>query len=197
MQKIAQGAEAILYRDDNTLIKNRVKKSYRIAEIDNKLRSRRTRSEANLIRKAKTIIAAPQILEEGKFEIKMEFIDGNKVKDILNENNCDEICEKIGKNIAALHSYDMIHGDITTSNMILKNNDIYFIDFGLGFISKRFEDKAIDLFLLHEALESTHFEILEKAWKIILKAYTQSYGDADKVIKTLGKIEKRRRYSKH
>ena len=66
MQKIAQGAEAILYRDDNTLIKNRVKKSYRIAEIDNKLRIRRTRSDANLIRKAKTIIAAPQNSRRGQ-----------------------------------------------------------------------------------------------------------------------------------
>jgi len=197
MKKIAQGAEAILYRDGKKLVKDRIKKSYRIQEIDNRLRSRRTKLEARLLRKAKAIIYAPQVLNEDKFKIEMDFIDGEKVKDILDEKNCEQICDLIGRNIGSLHDYDIIHGDLTTSNMILKDADVYFIDFGLGFISKRAEDKAVDLYLLHEALESTHFDILEKAWKIILKAYRESYGDADKVIKTLQKIEKRRRYAKH
>ena len=197
MEKIAQGAEAILYREGKKLVKDRIKKSYRIKEIDDRLRSRRTKLEARLIRKARTTIAAPQILNEEKFKIEMDFIDGDKVKDILNEKNCEELCTIIGKNIGSLHGYDIIHGDLTTSNMILKSDKVFFIDFGLGFVSKRAEDKAVDLYLLHEAIESTHFEILEKAWKIILKAYRESYGDADKVIKTLQKIEKRRRYVKH
>lgn len=197
MKKIAQGAEAVLYRDKDRLVKDRIKKTYRIKEIDEKLRKRRTRLEARLIRKAKQIIPTPTIIDEDKFRITMDFIDGKMVKDAMNEKNCNKICKTMGKNIAALHNYDIIHGDLTTSNMILKHkkeNDIFFIDFGLGFVSKRAEDKAVDMFLLHEALESTHFEILEKAWNIILKAYKENYADADKVIKTLQKIEKRRRY---
>jgi Kae1-associated kinase Bud32 len=192
---IAQGAEAKLYREDGVLIKERVRKGYRIVEIDEKLRKRRTKQEAKLLREAKRIgVAVPSILEEQDFIIKMEFIDGEKIKDILNEDNAEELSEKIGKSIGLLHSYDIIHGDLTTSNMILKD-EVYFIDFGLGFFSKKKEDKAVDLYLLHEALESTHFKVKEKAWKIILKSYQRTYLGSEEVIKTLSKIEKRRRYA--
>jgi len=198
MQKIAQGAEAILYRDKDTLVKERIRKSYRIKEIDEKLRARRTSLEARLLRKAKPLISVPGVIDEDKFSIRMEYIDGKKIKDVLDERNCEELCKIIGKNIATLHNFDIIHGDLTTSNMILKHKfDIYFVDFGLGFVSKRFEDKAVDLFLLHEALESTHFEILERAWSIILKAYKENYAGAENTLKTMEKIEKRRRYKEH
>lgn len=194
---IAQGAEAVLSREDEVLIKERIKKGYRIKEIDEKLRKRRTRSEAKLIREAKRIgIAVPNILDESDFSIKMDFIKGERVKEILNKNNYKEIGKKIAKSIAMLHDHDIIHGDLTTSNMILKNNEIYFIDFGLGFHSSRVEDKAVDLYLLHQALESTHFDILEETWKIILKTYKENYREAEKVIKTLDEIEKRGRYRK-
>jgi Kae1-associated kinase Bud32 len=197
MSVIAQGAEAVLRKEDEILIKERVEKGYRIKEIDEKLRKRRTRSEARLIREARRIgIAVPDIRDESEFAIKMDFIDGEKIKDILSRDNCQDIGKKIAKSIAALHEHDVIHGDLTTSNMILKNNEIYFIDFGLGFHSNRIEDKAVDLYLLHQALESTHFNILEGIWKMILKTYEENYKEAKKVIKTLDEIEKRGRYRK-
>jgi TP53 regulating kinase-like protein len=31
-----------------------------------------------------------------------------------------------------LHGVNIIHGDLTTSNMIYKDEDIYLLDFGLG-----------------------------------------------------------------
>ena len=104
--------------------------------------------------------------------------------------------KKIAKTIAIMHEQDIIHGDLTKSNMILKNNEIYFIDFGLGFHSSRAEDKAVDMYLLHQALESTHFDILEYIWKIILETYRENYKQAEKVIKTLSAIGKRGRYRK-
>jgi Kae1-associated kinase Bud32 len=79
--------------------------------------------------------------------------------------------------------------------MMLKDGEIYFIDFGLGFKSQRIEDKASDLYLLKQALESTHFSIVGKAWQIILKVYQQNYPEK-RVMETLKKIEKRRRYVK-
>ncbi|MFH0832847.1 MAG: KEOPS complex kinase/ATPase Bud32 [Candidatus Aenigmatarchaeota archaeon] len=191
---IAQGAEAMLRREGDALVKERIKKGYRIAEIDERLRKKRTKSEANILRAARRIINVPQVIAEGNYEIKMEFIGGELVKEVLNENNCIEISEKIAIAVARLHSYDIVHGDLTTSNMILKKNDLYFIDFGLAFFSKRTEDKAIDLHLLHEALESTHFAVLDDAWKTILKVYSEEYSEAGKVIKTLSEIEKRGRY---
>lgn len=207
-QIIAQGAEAVLEKDDRVLIKNRIEKSYRMPEIDMKLRRSRAKLEANLLRKAKRIgILVPQVLEENEFSIKMEFIEGRKVKDILNKKNANYIMTEAGKAVALLHENDIIHGDLTTSNMILKHEtspevrstsfgDLYFIDFGLGFHSARLEDKAVDLHLFHEALESAHFDILEIAWKMFLGSYKKDYKEADKVIKTLLMIEKRGRYKR-
>jgi Kae1-associated kinase Bud32 len=215
--ELARGAEAILFLDeDGNLVKQRVKKGYRISEIDEKIRARRTRLEANLLGAARRAgVATPQITGTKEYDIRMEFVDGHQVKGILNEENYEEIAKSIGFVVATLHEADIIHGDLTTSNMILSDryiisnddalhrpvtrascgsNELYLIDFGLGFQSKKIEDKAVDLYLLYHALESTHWDIAKSAWKIILKAYGQKYGDAKKVIKTLSEIEKRGRY---
>ena len=82
---------------------------------------------------------------------------------------------------------------MTTSNMILKNEEIYFIDFGLGFISRKIEDKAVDLHLLKEALEARHFEHWKILFDDVLKGYKNSK-DSDKVLKQLEKVERRGRY---
>ncbi len=211
--QLAKGAEAELTREGGAVVKERIKKGYRLPELDDKLRKRRTSAEARLLREARRAgVLTPQIIEEGKTTIKMEFIEGEKVKDAFNNKNCTEISKEIGRNIALLHGYDIIHGDLTTSNMIISKGktrvgvhqtkssvpdgsfSICFIDFGLGFISNRDEDKAVDLYLLHEVLESTHFEILEKAWHAILKSYKEHYQGSDKVIKALSNVEKRGRY---
>ena len=96
---INQGAEAILCKEDDVLIKKRVKKGYRIKEIDEKLRKRRTRSEAKLLREGRRIgIAVPSIMDESDFIIKMDFIDGEKIKDILGKENYHELGKKNCKN---------------------------------------------------------------------------------------------------
>jgi len=97
---------------------------------------------------------------------------------------------EIGRSVRKLHDANIIHGDLTTSNMILKDK-VYFIDFGLGFFSTRIEDKAVDLFLFKKALESKHHEVWEECFKEVLKAY----GD-QKVMERLKEIEKRGRYRK-
>lgn len=207
---IAKGAEAELRREGGTLVKERITKGYRLREIDEKLRKRRTTTEARLLREARRAgVKTPQILEENATSIRMEFIDGEKVKDALNGKNCGIISEKIGVAVAKLHSYNIIHGDLTTSNMIITKaesngnserekghalHSVWFIDFGLGFFSRREEDKAVDLYLLHEALESTHFSILDEAWDAVLDAYKEHYPGSDKVIKALLNVEKRGRY---
>ncbi len=192
--EIARGAEAVITKNGE-ITKERIKKGYRLEQLDIALRRKRNRAEASLLREARRAgVPVPQILAESDFSIKIEFMDGMKVKDALDEKNCKELAGKIAVSISKLHDKDIIHGDLTTSNMILKDNEIYFIDFGLGFFSEKTEDKATDLYLLHEALESTHFSVLEKAWETILNTYKEYYNGADKVIKTLAKIEKRGRY---
>src|SRR3989344_1449684 len=140
---IKQGAEAILYKENNYVVKERIKKSYRIDKMDIKLRKFRTRREGKLLQKNEN---SPKVLEvdDKKMKIKMEFIDGKLLKDILDNLNKDKrnlLLMEIGGKVAIMHDKNIIHGDLTTSNMILKNK-IYFIDFGLGFESNKIEDKA-------------------------------------------------------
>lgn len=198
-QKILQqGAEALIILEGGKIIKRRTKKSYRIPELDEKIRKLRTRSEAKILEKASKIIFVPKIkkTDEEKREIILEFIDGEKLSEKLGDfpaGEQKEICEKIGENAAKIHDNHIIHGDLTTSNMILKNGEVYFIDFGLGFISRKIEDKAVDLHLLKEALEAKHFKNWEILFGNVLKGYKIS-NDSEKVLKQLEKVERRGRY---
>ena len=197
-QIIQQGAEAIILKEGNEVIKRRVKKSYRIAELDNKIRKLRTRSESKLLEKASKIISIPAItkIDDKKMEIHMEFIKGKKLSEELNsfpQKKQKEICLQIGESIAKLHDKDIIHGDLTTSNIILKEEKTYFIDFGLGFNSHRIEDKAVDLHLIKQALEAKHFQNWETLFLSIKKGYENSK-DFKKVMEQLEKVEKRGRY---
>lgn len=200
MRIIQKGAEAIICVDEKSdaVIKERIKKRYRIPELDERIRRQRTKREAKLMQDARRVgVLTPTIIEVKNSKIIMEHIDGRKVKDILNKVNKQKrkiICETIGRYIGLLHSYDIIHGDLTTSNFLIQGNDIYLIDFGLGFYSSRVEDKATDLRLLYEVLKSTHFKILKDIWKIILKAYKKTYPQASEIIKRVEKIKERVRY---
>jgi len=172
MKIIQQGAEAVIYLNKKQIIKQRIKKSYRQKELDLKLRKSRTKSEAKLLEKSSKFITVPKLLKtDNKEKIMMEYIDGKKLSDNLENLNWKKICEKIGKILTKLHNQNIIHGDLTTSNMILKNNEIYLIDFGLGFHSMKIEDKAVDLHLLKQALNAKHFRIADECFKIILKNY--------------------------
>ena len=195
---IQQGAEAVILLEKNKIIKKRMKKSYRIPEIDDRIRRQRTRSEAKLLTKASKLISIPEIIkvDQETKEIIMPFIDGKKLSDYLDKfplKKQKEVCKLIGESTAKLHDADIIHGDLTTSNMILKNNKIYFIDFGLGFVSHKFEDKAVDIHLLKQALEAKHFKNWEILFREVLKGYSKSK-DSKIVLERLNKVEKRGRY---
>jgi tRNA A-37 threonylcarbamoyl transferase component Bud32 len=224
----------------------------------------RTRGEARLLEKAGKLIDVPKVLkvDEKNKEIDMEFIDGEKLSDKLDSmKNWQEVCLAIGENIAKLHDAGIIHGDLTTSNMIWnspqlsvaaeisnarsarsharediknpsrvmrsptqnrtnaklshhlaielncddnvrgcyegkkdKNGKLYFIDFGLGFANGRTEDKAVDLYLIKEALEAKHFARWDDYWKEVLGGYKKTSKKVDEVLKRLEKVEKRGRY---
>jgi len=196
MRILQQGAEAVIYQERNRVIKDRIKKNYRLKEIDEKLRNFRTKREAKLLERVD--INAPRILKldlDNK-KIEMEFINGKLLKDCLdNLKNRNEICRQIGEEIAQLHDKDIIHGDITTSNLILKDGKVYFIDFGLGFFSKKFEDKAVDLHLLKQALESKHYKHFKESFENVLKGYKSSRNYRE-VVERLKKVESRGRYKR-
>lgn len=201
---IAQGAEAKIFLNEkeNTIEKNRMSKSYRIKEIDEKIRKRRTKAETKLLEKASKIISAPkpEKLHSKEFDkIKMPNIQGKKLSQELNNFDLEkqkEISKKIGHSIAMLHKNEIIHGDLTTSNMILSEEKVFFIDFGLGFISKKVEDKSVDLHLLKQALEAKHFQTHKILEQEVFKAYekTLTYPQAKLVFERIRAIEKRGRY---
>jgi len=203
MKVLYRGAEAVIFLKRNVVIKRRIRKRYRIKEIDIPLRIQRTRKEARLMEKARKVgVNVPRVLKvsEKRFEIRMEFVKGLRVKEFLlmerDRKKIAKVCFEIGKSIGKLHSNNVVHGDLTTSNMILVDDRVYFIDFGLGFHSRRIEDKGVDLNLLYEALKSVHYNILNLCWRNILKGYKKEFKDAKKAIKKVYEIEKRGRYTK-
>jgi Kae1-associated kinase Bud32 len=204
MRILYKGAESLIYLDrfegETVIVKERLKKSYRIEQIDEKLRKYRTRMEVKLLTEARKVgVYTPRIVfvneKEGK--IYMEYIDGIRVKELLETGEKEvvkKVCLKIGSYVGKLHSAGIIHGDLTTSNMILKDDKLYFIDFGLGEFSSRIEDQGVDLNLLQEALRATHFKLLKFCWSNIVKSYKKEYRLADKVLERVVEIEKRARY---
>ena len=202
MDIIKRGAEAILYKEKENLVKERIKKGYRISQIDDDLRKVRTKKEAKLISEARrTGVNSPSIIsiDEKNFKITMEFIDGIRLKEFFNETNDEErakVAEQVGKAVGKLHSSGIVHGDLTTSNMILKDDKIFFIDFGLGEFSKRIEALGTDLSVLKKAFQSTHFEYLNLLWESFIKGYKQTNSNFNKVLDVLDNIEKRGRYVK-
>lgn len=191
MKKIAQGAEAIIYQDKDTIIKDRIEKSYRHPVLDSKMRKSRTKREAKILDKLKAMrFPVPKVLEHKDSTIVIEHLKGKKLRDIF-EKDYKKLSQEIGKKVAILHKHNIIHGDLTTSNMILED-EIYFIDFGLSITSTKVEDKAVDLHLLKRAMDSKHHTVSEDAFQLVIKAY-DSYPDAKDVLKRLEIVEARGR----
>ncbi len=199
-----RGAEAEIrlseYMGKTVVLKQRVKKAYRIKEIDHQLISYRTKEEAKLIAEARSYgVSVPLLYDVDlmKGAITMEYLAGRRVKDILNGLEGSErkkICVKIGESIARLHNHDIIHGDITTSNMISLDDRIHFIDFGLGCKNIELEAKGVDLHVLMEAFESTHSKY-SSCFKDVLEGYTKQFkGDASAVVEKIEEIVRRGRY---
>lgn len=192
---IAQGAEAKLFLEGNKVIKQRFRKSYRIREIDERLRGFRTRREAKILQKLEAMnFPAPRVVNsDEKEKLAIEKINGKLVKDVLETSNYKNLCSEIGRKVAILHNNSIIHGDLTTSNVIL-GKEIYFIDFGLSFFSEKAEDKAVDLHLLKEALESKHYKMWEDCFECALNAYKKEAKNSIEILKRLEAVEKRGRY---
>ena len=200
---IAKGAESNIvkssYLGRDAVLKNRISKNYRIPEIDNKIRKARTKLEAKLLSDVKKAGVVTPILYDVDLHDKtilMEEIKGDLVKDIINE----DLAYGIGENIAKFHNLNIIHGDITSSNMMVDDkNQLVFIDFGLGRYSDLFEDKAVDLLVLKKSLQSIDYNTAIKIFDKVLEGYADEYKDdslnREQIIKKINEIESRGRYT--
>ncbi len=208
---IAQGAEAKIFLDKSIINKERIPKGYRHPRLDEQIRKQRTKREGRILHKAYSLkIQVPKILNankkgepNNKFNLELEYINGDRLSETLNdydEKKQFQTMKQIGKQVALLHANNLIHGDLTTSNTILKEETVYIIDFGLGFVSTKQEDKAVDLHLIKQALEAKHFrspdhlrgQNNEDLFKEFCKGY--KWEDADKILERLEVVEKRGRY---
>jgi len=191
MKQISQGAEAIIYSNGKKVIKHRFPKSYRHPELDKKIRQFRTRREAKVLEKLHP--NSPLLIKscDKEMKIEMEHLKGKRVKDVLERNK--KIAFQIGKNIAKMHKHNIIHGDLTTSNMIVHKGKVRFIDYGLSFFSDKNEDKAVDLHLMKQALESAHYKVYDEVLAYVMKGYS-IYPGYKKILERLEKVDKRGRY---
>ena len=126
-------------------------------------------------------------------EIIMEFVSGQRVKEYLLETGDYGIMRRIGVIVAALHRNRIIHGDLTTSNLILSGDGIYVLDFGLGSISDSLEDKAVDLVCFEKSFVATHSDIAEEGWSAFREGYSQ-YEAAEGVWRRVEQVKRRARY---
>lgn len=204
---IRKGAEANLYLGDwhgkRAIIKKRVSKKYRVKALDEKIRFYRTAHEAQIMHEAKKAgVPTPTIffVNEEETTIVMEYIEGERVKELLERvspNQRERLCKKIGEEVGKLHRRGIIHGDLTTSNMIVvEAGKIFFIDFGLSFYSFDEEDRGTDLLLMKRALSSTHYRFFNKCFRWVLEGYAKEVGEkeARKTLAKIKEIESRGRY---
>jgi Kae1-associated kinase Bud32 len=201
---IRRGAEAEIHLTTwlgrQVISKHRVPKGYRLPAVDEALRIARTKKEAKLISDARRLgISTPIIfdIDLKAHKIIMEYIDGPRFKDILidlDKRERAELLRKLGKDIGRLHKNNIVHGDLTTSNILKRDDKLYFIDFSLGDVCEDIESKGVDLHLLMEAFESTHPELMEE-FKFVLEGYHAEFDTAAEVEKKIAEIIKRGRYT--
>jgi len=203
MRLIRRGAEAEIYEADffgkKAVLKRRIPKSYRIVELDRKIRAERTRAEARAIHRARGAgVRTPYIYDIDMVEmsISMEYLDLPRVKDSLEnmeQRKKEELAAEIGRTVALLHSHKIVHGDLTTSNMLIDGDRIALIDFGLAEITGEKERMASDLRVLKEGWRSAHYGD-ENLINLIFNAYDDFWEGGNEVLKILEKAEGRRRY---
>lgn len=185
-----RGAEAVVCIYEDKVVKTRVKKDYRVKELDERLRTERTRAEAKIMSEARRHgIPTPIIYDVGRFDLVMEVIKGEPLKFMITEGNI----KKAGVLVGKLHGGGIIHGDLTTSNMIVKGERIYLIDFGLSFWDEMLESRGVDVHVFYQTLISSHKEH-EKLMAAFAEGYRSSFKGADDVLERVREIEYRGRY---
>jgi len=204
---IKKGAEASLYLEEwhnrKVILKKRLSKRYRVSELDRVIQVQRTKHEPQVIHRAKEAgVPTPTIfmVDLAKATIIMEFVEGKQIKEILTDLSTEErirLCRYIGRLIGRLHGNGIIHGDLTTSNLILTpRGKVVFIDFGLSEQTRELEARGVDLHLMKRALNSTHYRYAAECFKAIMRGYAEVMGEkaTEEVLDKIVEIEKRGRY---
>ena len=207
MVLLRKGAEAELYQESwydlRIMRKVRTVKAYRHPKLDLKIRQSRTGREAQIMHEAKgSGVPTPLIfmVDLKSTTITMQYVEGSRIKDLLDFLSSNErlrLCSQIGLLIGRLHRNRIIHGDLTTSNMIIsETGKLFFIDFGLSEHSEELEKRGVDLLLMKRALYSTHYSFAFECFKAVTEGYAMEIGEeaCKNVVERVNKIAKRGRY---
>ncbi|MGI0092356.1 MAG: KEOPS complex kinase/ATPase Bud32 [Nitrososphaerales archaeon] len=189
--------------------KLRIPKSYRNQELDKILRTRRTKEEVELLHGAKLArVDCPEVYfaDPMKSEIIMEYVRGDLLVAMRDEDGKEqrrkkrETLTRLGIFASRLHANGIIHGDLTTKNVIIAQDRIVVIDFGLSFMSVRIEDKAEDMHLLKQAIKSSSSSrgSANRDYEHVMKGYAKETGNKNTEVirKQISEIERRGRYAR-
>jgi len=198
------------------VLKYRFQKTYRHPSLDASITRARVAGEARTLLKcfrAGVNVPGIRMVDAAAGALGIEWIEGKSVRRLLPGGETDEeehgdeptesaeefssamkefdlslesLMHLIGIELGKMHSADVIHGDLTTSNMMLRHpstfkssvepsRQLVLIDFGLSFISSLVEDKAVDLYVLERAFASTHPDS-EPLFSLVLDAYANQMG---------------------
>jgi TP53 regulating kinase-like protein len=200
------GAESIIFKikrgNQWYLLKHRPEKSYLLNAIDSLLRDLRTSRECKMLAIARKLgVPTPAVyaIDKTNHTLLMDYIEGKQLKeivDIVPRDNLHKLCYEFGGLIALLHQGDVIHGDPTTSNVIVdRNSKLWLVDFGLSEMNATVEMKGVDLHLIQRAFETTHWNHQETMLERTLDGYIDRIGDAAKdVLERMSEIRERGRY---
>jgi len=186
-----EGAEAKIYKTtllgEEVLVKKRIKKNYRVASLDEKIRKERTKKEARILSKLFTAgVNCPELkfCDASEFSVYFTFIKGGLARNCKLEKN---FFRKAGEQLALIHEQGVVHGDFTTSNLIISKNKVYVIDFGLSDFSSLIEEQATDLLLFKKSVSLAGF-------KTFAEAYVKNKKNGLNILSKMSEIEKRGRY---
>jgi len=200
------GAEAIVYLVEvnglKIVVKQRVSKPYRHIVFDNEFRLYRTKIEAKILTDLylnKIRVPAPLFVDLKNYIIAMEYIEGDKLINIINnldKLHLEEYAEELGEQIGLIHSFEIYHGDFTLGNVILCSRDrrLYVIDFGLAGYSRDIEEYAIDLHLMRRNILAINPDLYNLFFNNLLRGYSKVFDKSDLVLKRLEEIKLRGRY---
>jgi len=212
---IYRGAEADLLRGSwcgvEAVFKFRRPFIYRLKVLDDAIRRQRTAREAEMIHEAKRSGARTPLLyfvDPANALIVMQWVEGRRLKEAVSSlppEGLERVFAELGGEVARLHASGIMHGDLTTSNVLLDNdddrsddNELTLIDFGLAIRTTRLEDRAVDLRLVKETLTGAHSEVASKAYAALLEGYGGEVGPGEvrAVTRQVAEIERRGRYAR-
>lgn len=171
----------------DAIIKERFHKRYRHPTLETKLTAQRLKQEVrSMLRARKLGVPTPVVyyVDQDTATIYMQRVHGHSLKAALHNNDLDEAAQlelvrSMGRIVARLHDGDLVHGDLTSSNVLVTSGadgkpGLVLIDFGLSFFSTLSEDRAVDLYVLERAFTSAHAIAGEALFAACLEAYRRA-----------------------